>query len=207
MVSILSLHLFGGHIPDRADCTSFLRQPRHSPQLCETKIHDLRNPILTDHNVLGFDIAVNNAPLVRGGEALGNLDANVDRLLEAHGSFLVPQRLTLDEFHHNEHLSIVLPDVMNRTDVRMVQGCGGLGFLDESCLVLPGSGQMRWQKLQCNESFKLGVFGLVHHAHAAFAQFLDYFVMRYRGSYHSISLNGEILRRAGPPSPSFSRIL
>jgi len=44
----------------------------------------------------------------------------------------VPQRLTLQQLHHNEGLSLVLFHLMNSADVGMVQGGGRAGFALEA---------------------------------------------------------------------------
>jgi hypothetical protein len=51
----------------------------------------------------------------------------------------------------------------------MVKGRGGLGFLDEPAFTLWVGNLLRREYLQRDEAVEMGVAGLVHHPHAAFA--------------------------------------
>ena len=55
----------------------------------------------------------------------------------------------------------------------MVQGSGGLGFLDKTGLGLGVFGQLTRQKLEGDRPLELRVLGLVHDAHPAFPEFLE----------------------------------
>ena len=59
----------------------------------------------------------------------------------------------------------------------MVQGCGGLGFLDKTGLGLGVSGQLRRQKLEGDRPFELRILGLIDDAHPPFPDLLEDFVM------------------------------
>ena len=68
-------------------------------------------------------------------------------------------------------------------------------------------GQRLGQELERDEPVQAGVFGLIHHAHAPAAQFLEDAVMRNGSAYHSSKLENRIEKscqsavktQAGPP--------
>ena len=119
VVGVGALDLLGGHIPRRANGAPLLceARPGRRPQLGEPEVHDLRDTVLADHDVLRLDVPVDDPLLVGGGEPVGDLDADlggaVERqerplpgprippLLSAHQ---VPEGLSLDELHYDEHL-------------------------------------------------------------------------------------------------------
>src|SRR5260221_4926443 len=84
----------------------------------------------------------------------------------------------------------MLLDVMDGADVRVIQRGGGLSFLHEAGLVLVGSSELRGKELQCDDAFKLCVFGFIHHAHPAFAELVENMVVRNRLSDHRNFLPG-----------------
>jgi len=67
---------------------------------------------------------VNDALAVRGVEGVGNLDRECEQALLLHGAAIdqMFQRLSGQAFHHDEEVSVVLADLVNRADVGMVQG-------------------------------------------------------------------------------------
>jgi hypothetical protein len=64
----------------------------------------------------------------------------------------------------------VFVDVMDGADIGMVQSRCGLSFTAEARHGLRIARQFRGQELEGYEAMQAGVFGLVHHAHAAAAQ-------------------------------------
>ncbi len=86
---------------------------------------------------------------------------------------------TFHQFHHNERLLVaVLPDFVHRTDVWMVQSCGGAGFPQESFegrLITQGISR---KKLQRHIAVKDCVARGVHNAHASAAKLFQNAIMR-----------------------------
>ena len=65
-------------------------------------------------------------------------------------------------------------NVVNRADVGMIEGGGGLGLTSESCQRLGISGHFIRQKFERDmKRRRLGVLGLVDDAHAAATQFFQ----------------------------------
>ena|ERR1700757_2013292 len=77
------------------------------------------------------------------------------------------------KFHHDERMTILLSDLMDRADVRMVQrGCSPRLTAEsfERLLVL---GEVFGQELQSDEAAKFGVFSFVNDTHPPTSQLLD----------------------------------
>ena len=88
--------------------------------LREAEIHQLRVAVLAQHDVLGLDVAVDDARDVRGREGAGHLAGDVDRFAERDGGRrrLQPlaQRLAVDELRHHERLAVHFVHVVDRQD-------------------------------------------------------------------------------------------
>ena len=88
------------------------------------------------------------------------------------------QRHAVQKLHRDESLASLLPNVIDRADIRMIQcGCG-LRLALETGQGLSVSGNLLRQELQGDETMEPGVFGLVDHTHPAAAQPFDDAVMR-----------------------------
>jgi hypothetical protein len=146
-----------------------------SGQLGETKVEDLSSPPLGEENIGGLDVAVDDAFGVGGIERVGDLDGKLQKLVEwdrTRGKPLL-QRLPRHELHGDEVLAVVLTDVVNGADVRVVQGGGGTGFAAEAFKRLGIAGKIVGEEFESNMAAETDVFGLVNHAHATAAQFLE----------------------------------
>jgi len=72
----------------------------------------------------------------------------------------------------------MLPNVVNRADIGVVQGRGRLGFALETAESLVISGNLFRQEFEGNKTMEPGVFRLVDHTHPAAAQLLNDAVVR-----------------------------
>jgi len=75
-------------------------------------------------------------------------------------------------------MSLVLANVVNGADIRVIQSGGGLRFALEAGQSLRIPGYFIGKEFQRNEAAQPGVFCLVDHAHAAAAELLDHPVVR-----------------------------
>ena len=147
-------------------CTD-LRQP---------EIENLGVPALGDEDVGGLDVAVDDAFGVGGVERVGDLDAersepsSISSGLPAIRCFSVcPSR----NFHGDEGSPIVLVNLVDRADVRMVQSGRSLGFPLETAESLRVVGEFVGQELQGDVATELEVLRLVDHTHAPAADPLE----------------------------------
>ncbi len=187
VVGVLPLYLFRRHISGRADRATLFGEPRDiTPELGKTEIHDLRDPVFPDHDIFGLDVPVDDPLVVRGRKAVGDLDSDIDGLLEADGPPFLAQGLPVNQLHRDKHLAVVFGDIVDRADVRVVQRRRELRFLGEPYLFGIVRRQPVGKKLECHRAVELGIEGFVHHAHAPFAQLLKDFIVGYCLSDHTV---------------------
>src|SRR5215469_15365896 len=86
--------------------------------------------------------------------------------------------LAFQALHDYERLVSLLTDVVNRADVRMIQGGSSTGFPTEAFKCLGGFRKVVRKKFQGNSAAKFRVLGLVHNAHSTAAELLHDAVMR-----------------------------
>ena len=77
---------------------------------------------------------MDNAARVRRDEGVRNGDRNPQRLVDAHSLAWNEriQALAADVLHHDEVVTVGRLDLVNRDDVRVVEGGGCLRFLQEA---------------------------------------------------------------------------
>src|SRR5579862_2136601 len=86
---------------------------------------------LGDKDVCRFDVAVDYAFGVGSVERVGNLDRQRQNHLDFHGTAAdaVFQRQSIQKLHGDEGLSVLIVNLVDGADVRMVQCRGSLGFV------------------------------------------------------------------------------
>jgi hypothetical protein len=106
--------------------TSVPESPAGSFILANPKSSSLAPP-LRQHHVARLQVAVDHPPAVRGIERAGDLDCDLQRLFDRHGSLAQPrfQALAFEILHHQELDRALAADVVQRADVRMVQAGDG----------------------------------------------------------------------------------
>jgi hypothetical protein len=90
-------------------------------QFRETEVEQL-GAILRQHDVPWLQVAVNDAAVVRLVERIRDLDAGLKRLSERKRTLhqQIRKRLPLEVFHDQKVGPVLVPDVVQRADVRMV---------------------------------------------------------------------------------------
>jgi hypothetical protein len=133
-----------------------------------------------DEDVRGFDIAMDDSLRVRRIECVRNLDAELDNAVELERMAFdeMFEGLTFEQLHHEELLSFVFADVVDRADVRMVQRgrgtCLALKTLRRRGILRP----LQRQELERHVPAEPDILGAVHDAHAAPAELLEDPVVR-----------------------------
>jgi len=100
-----------------------------------------------------------------------------------------PQRAALQILHRDERMALVLIDVVDRADVRVVERRCRAGFLSKAVQGVRILGQFPAQKLQGNEPAELRILGLIHDSHSAAADSLDDSIMGYRFADYALILS------------------
>ena len=159
-----ALRLLGRHVGYRAEGRVEFGQFGALGQQREAEVHHGHVPFLVNDRVARFDVAMDDALFVSGFEALGDLlgDAESFRDLQRPLLDALVEAIALNEGHRNECLAIHLGDLVNRTDVRVMEGRGGLRFTMETLAGFLVFEEVSRQELQRYRALELRVLGLVN---------------------------------------------
>src|SRR4029079_4535852 len=100
----------------------------------EPEVEHLYDAALADHHVGGLQVAMDDAAYVSGGQGVGDGKRDAEQLVEA-------ETLARDErvdaraphvLHHDEVVAVGRLDLVNRDDVRVVEGGRRLRLLDKA---------------------------------------------------------------------------
>ena len=130
-----------------------------------------------DHDVLGLDVAVDDALFVRRGESVRDFSGDLRRLPWTNRSARKPrsERLSRDELGDGIPNALLLPDIEKRHDVRVRQRGNGSGLLLEPADALRIRGKRRGENLDRDFPTEARVAGAVDLAHASPTEFaLDF---------------------------------
>src|SRR5687767_12290441 len=108
MVNWLTSYLFGRHVADGADDHSgrrlvYVRRAIDDggvfvggrDLLGDAEVENLHPPVTSDEDVFRFEIAMNDAAIVRSGEAVSDVDGDVDGLAQSDSRKASAGRLAL----------------------------------------------------------------------------------------------------------------
>ena len=146
----------------------------------QAEIENLGVTALGHKNICGLDVAMDDAFGMRSFERVGDFDGKGEQVVHLDRTPIdaVLERLAVEKFHGDEGLAVLLADVVNGADVRMIQRGGGLGFALETGQGLRVAGDVLREKFQRDETAQARVFRFVHHAHSSAAESFDDPVMR-----------------------------
>jgi len=116
---------------------------------------------------------------VRRIQCIGNINGQFNQPIDGKRALLdqVLQGFAIHELHGDEGATALFGDLINRADVGMVQRRGRTCLASETlqrCTVMREGVR---QKLECHKPAEERVLCLVHHAHAAAADFLQTAIM------------------------------
>ena len=138
-------------------------------QFGQAEIYELDRPIACDQDVGGLQVAVQDPSIVSGLQCARDLDRLADRFGLRDRT---AQRHAVDVLEHE----IARPDVVQLTDVRMVQGRDGPRFVFESTQAIRVIGDRRREHLDGDCAIEPRVAGFVDLTHPAGAKERDDFV-------------------------------
>ncbi len=187
-----------GHVGDRAD-----ECPGAGDGLAresgDAEVQDFGDPVRSDDDVGGFDVAMDDAGGVSMSESGGDLPDQVERVGGAqrpppHAGF---EGFALVKGHCQKHLAVLgLSRFVDGAEVRMIEARGGAGLDQKALLGRLGCGKMLRQKFQRDGSAELQIFRLVDHSHGATSEALENSIVADRAADH---------HRAGTAAPRARR--
>ena len=175
-IHVRSARLFGRHIAGRAEEHTRQRQrggvgiERDRTRQAEVEELDAVN---AQEHVRGFEIAMDDAARVQRAERRQDREAEPDCFRRRNGSTLETrgQRFALEQLHDDERAAFVLPNLVQRTNVRMTDRCGSTRFAQEPIAHLRIG--CRLDRLQRHRSLKPLVDRFEDDAHAAAPNLTD----------------------------------
>src|ERR1700742_5133203 len=122
---------------------------------------------------------MDDAPRRRSGQSVGNLNRDIQYLIEPHTparNYLI-QRLAPHVFHHDEVVVTLGRNVVDSNNVRVVQHRSGTRLHGESTELPFVAKLFGKQQLKGDKAIKLGIAGLVNDSHSTFTKLLENFVV------------------------------
>ena len=136
----------------------------------QTEVEQL-GAALGEHDVGRLQVAMHDAVAMRAGERVADFDPDFQGLLERDGAPLqaTAQRLAFEVFHHQEVDLVLVPDVEQRADPRMIQSGNVAGLAFEAQTEFRADGHAAPDDLDRHRTIEAGVVRPIHLAHAAAA--------------------------------------
>lgn len=148
------------------------------PQFGQTEVQNLGVAIRTDDYVLRFEIAVNDAALVRCRDSGGDLRPDAEGIVQRKRAVpkAITQALSGDQLHGDEAEPILGADLEDGGDVGVIECRCGLGLLHEAAHAVGRFFGALAEHLDRNFALEVVVVGEVHLAHSASAEERSHFV-------------------------------
>ena len=142
----------------------------------DAEVGEAHVPLAVDHHVRRLEVAVQHAPLVRGGEAGAQLPRHLDRLVLRQPPDAAQQRrevLAVDVLHREVRPAVDLADVVHAADVLVGDLARDAHLVVELREARGIGGDGLGQELQRHGLVEAQVVGAVHLAHAAASEQAD----------------------------------
>ena len=171
-----------GQLPDVVrDCQGFvIIEPIG---LGQAKIQNLRLSAIRDEDVRWLDVPMDDPGGMSGIQGIGELRAQFQDFVAFEAPLFRKsclECLSLDQFHHDEGLTFVLADFVNRTDVGMIESGGGAGLPFESRNPDRILAKRVWENLNRNLASQFLILRPIHLSHATFSQGREDFIVSER---------------------------
>ena len=172
--NLLGRHVAGGaddHAGERLRRRLHRRRFRHL-QLRDAEVQDLDAAVGREKEVVGFQIAMDDAARVRGGEAAGRLQDDGNSLIDRQRALVdaAAQAFAVEAFGHEERQAAKLTDVVDGKNVRVVERAGGPGFVGEASQAIGIAREVRQQDFDRDVPAESLVFRAPHFTRAARAE-------------------------------------
>ena len=190
-VRLLTFALLGRHEVRRAHDGAGLGDVGHGLHcLCEPKVRDLDAAVVAQEDVVGFDIAVDQAILLRGLERVRHADGNVGGPVERQAAAARHHLLKAFARHvlHLDEIGVLgAAHIVDQHDVGVVQPRGRPSFAQKTVHVdLVAVHQLRREDLQRARAVQLQMLRFVYRAHAALADHFENAVLLDGLAHHLV---------------------
>jgi hypothetical protein len=176
MIDGFAANLLGGHVADRAEDLSgiglrgdeggavgaFAEWPG-AAQLGEAEIQNFQLAGAGDENIFRLQVAVDDALVVGGSQAVCQVDSEFDGFAGRHSGRgnAFAQGFAFEEFRDDVVNPVGGADVVDGNDVGMIEGGDGAGFLFEAAQAIGIVGEGGGQNFQGDVAQEAGVAGAV----------------------------------------------
>src|SRR5580692_10571303 len=159
-------------------------------KFCQTKIEDLGLTSLRDKNIRRLDVAMHNSAGMSRIESIRNLNPQLEQLRNLQRTPLnhVLQGPAVQILHGNKRFAILLPNVIDGANVRMVESRSRLRLALKAAKSLRILGDVVGQELESNKTMQPNVLGLIDNTHATAAHLFDHAVVRNGLSNHRLAI-------------------
>ena len=139
--------------------------------LGEAEVEEL-GAAVRQHDVGGFEIAVDEPLRVRLVERTANLDRDAQGFGGGNRSAFDPliERLAAQQFHHQVADAVLLPYIVKRANMRMVQARNRPSLALEALPQIVAAADLRGENLDGHLALQSRVAGAVHLSHPTGAQ-------------------------------------
>ena len=186
-VGLFPLQLFRRHVLERADDRALGGQRRrhrrglghlaaaaggrHAGRTREAEVHELR-PVLREHHVPGLEITMDDSGPMCAIQGVRDLDAELEHLRHRQCTLREPLResLPVDQLHHQIVGTVLMANVVERADVRVVEQRDGTRLALEPGAHFGRRGLVLRQHLDRHVATESRVVRAIHLAHAARAE-------------------------------------
>ena len=176
-VDLIAADLFGCAVLDRAHELTGLGQARVDlAPLDESEVRQVRVPALVEQDVAGLHVPVDETSRVRGVERRRDLRHDLDRAIGRQRPPVrdqVPEIVSLEVAHRDVQDAVGLSGGVDGHDVGVLGGGRSLGLVDEALPERLVPRQVGTQQLEDDVATRRRLFGQVHGAHAALAEYRD----------------------------------
>jgi hypothetical protein len=148
---------------------------------------------LRNKDVRRLDVAMHNPAGVSRIERIRDLNSQLKQLRNLQRTPLdhMLEGAPLQILHGDKSLPVLLPDVVDGADVRMVESRSSLRLALKTAEGLSVFGNVVRQELEGNKAVQANVLGLIDNPHATAAHLFDHAVVRYGLSDHLLAINAE----------------
>jgi hypothetical protein len=149
-------------------------------KLGQTEIQDFRLAAFGNEYVGRLDVPMNDALGVCDIESVGNLNAEIEDVLDGERLALdvLTECFTVNEFHDDERAVILFPNIVDGANAGMIEGGSGMRFTAETLQSLSILFHVIGKEFQSDDAVKADVQGLVDDTHSASTEFFQDAIVR-----------------------------